>query len=239
MPAHSGYGARFLDFTMTLDVFPSNDIDPDNLLICTPSYVLPYAQDLTFVAYFTYDRPGSPVFDTNDWGVIVEISGAAGSTENQDEVDVYYPFEASSAQWKESHTVVAGMAVQTDGMLSDRKTVQTVGSVVDVIKAFEMEAWRYSGTITGGYVAARARLIKLTPQPTANQPATLKIEAWLNESVWTSHQNGSMPYHDRGSSTLPWPEYWKYDRAKRFEIVPVYTGERITDRNTDMLGAKR
>lgn len=196
---------------------------------------LPYAQNLTFVAYWRWTASdGSFFLDSRDWDLTVEASPrqSLGTFRGQ---EIFIPFEPDSGLWQRLSAFVPGLTAGRDNLITIAE-LGTYQTATDVIKAFSVEATQLSGQVSSGFPFLRARLTNYNPSLKLNQAAELVVESWAVNVVWNSEQN---PYRAgyRADHTLPADKFWNEQGLREGGLIRENTSQ-STDRQSNVFGSK-
>lgn len=195
---------------------------------------LPYAQDLSFVAYWVYEDGADPIFDSADWSVVVDVSPRSSNYEIVRGRALYRANPPSSNLWSRVSSVLPGVGVGEDE-LAVSKVVESGAWGDDSIKALRFERFPIPTPLESNYMFARARLASVTAVSKMVETATLVIEAWVNRAVWYSEANPYYTYETILDPSLSVPEYWsglavhKKSRESKAALITNILNDRVID----------
>lgn len=224
-------------FSRAQYTFFNNDGFTDNdLTIATFPVPMPYAQDVRFVAYITYNNDESAfLYDESQWDVVAELCPRQAQDLYRG-VYNFVPYETDSPLWFEMSGILNDMSAGDD-LLQTEKVVQSNGGRNDVIKEFRSEGWRLPGNITSSYAFMRARLKSITPSDAAPQTCNMVIEAWVNQVVFDSDMNPRYGESFKPDHTQPAHQFWR-EWGVRSGLQDIRQVPAQTDRQLNVFGTK-
>lgn len=218
--------------------FPNTQYNVGTAYYTSSPVPTPYAQHLTFVAYWTYKEESLYRYDESDWELRVESCPPSTDSYQRSGNTIYEPWEVDASQWQRLSGSLVGMSGNDDYLTTRRTIASSAPRGNDVVKGFELDRYFFDADFET-YTFVRCRLDKLNVVAQMEQPATLRIETWANAALWFSDSNPHIPSLLRiPEPTLPTPRRWR-DRAQSIRGTDKRGRDAISNRLVEIWSKER